>query len=310
LKLAILDLGTNTFNLLIAEVESDKSYAILFMEELAVKLGEGGITKKIIAPLPFQRGLDALKKHKATIETYGINFIKAFATSAIRSTANGQDFVKKAFEETGIHIHVIPGEEEAGLIYKGVKLAGLLDNNASLIMDIGGGSTEFIVADNKKLIYKQSFDLGVARLMQILKPSDPITSTQIEELQNYFDKILTPLFNIVKQYPVTTLIGCSGSFESFANMILHQNNMHDKLFAENYYNINLHDFSSLYKTLITSSEAERYNIKGLIAMHVDTIVYASIFVDYIIKKLQIKKLQLSHYALKEGVLYDIIQRDK
>jgi exopolyphosphatase/guanosine-5'-triphosphate,3'-diphosphate pyrophosphatase len=310
LKLAILDLGTNTFNMLIANVESDKSYTILYKEELSVKLGEGGITKKTIAPLPFQRGIDALKKHKSTTNTYRINVIRAFATSAIRSAENGNDFVKKAFEETGINIQVIPGEEEAGFIYKGVKLAGLLDDNASLIMDIGGGSTEFIIAYNKKLLWKQSFDLGAARLMQMFKPSNPITSAQIEELQNYFDEILIPLFDAVEQYPVTTLIGCSGSFESFANMILHQSNMQEKLFAENYFNIELPDFSKLYYMLINSSEAERYTIKGLIAMRVDTIVYASIFVDYIIKKLNIMHLQLSHYALKEGVLYDIIQGDK
>lgn len=310
MKIAILDLGTNTFNLLIAEVESYKSYNILYKEELPVKLGEGGITKKVIAPIPFQRGIDALKKHKSTIKTYGVNIIKAFATSAIRSTKNGNDFVKKAFEETGITIQVIPGEEEAGLIYKGVKLAGLLDDNASLIMDIGGGSTEFIIADNKRLLWKHSFDLGVARLMQLLKPSDPVTAKQIKTLQNYFDEILTPLFDAVRQYPATTLIGCSGSFESFANMILHQYNLQDKLFAKNYCNIDLYDFSSLYKTLINSSEAKRYTIKGLIAMRVDTIVYASIFVDYIIKKINIKQLRLSHYALKEGVLYDIIQCSK
>ncbi len=310
MKLAILDLGTNTFNLLIAEVESDKTYTILFKEELAVKLGEGGITKKIIASIPFKRGIDALKKHKSTIETYGVSIVKAFATSAIRSTEMDKLLLDKAFDETGISIQIIPGEEEAGLIYKGVKLAGLLDDNASLIMDIGGGSTEFIIADKKKLLWKHSFDLGAARLMQMFKPSDPITSTQIEELQNYFDGILSPLFDSVKQHPATTLIGCSGSFESFANMILHQNNMQDKLFAKNYYNIDLLDFSSLYQTLINSSEAERYNIKGLIAMRVDTIVYASIFVAYIINKLKIKKLQLSHYALKEGVLYDIIQSGK
>ena len=306
MKLAILDLGTNTFNLLIVEIGSNKSYSILYKEELSVKLGEGGITKKIIAPIPFQRGIDGLKKHKSTIETYGVNIIKAFATSAIRSAENGNDFVKKTFEETGINIQVIPGEEEAGLIYKGVKLAGLLDDNASLIMDIGGGSTEFIIADNKKLLWKQSFDLGAARLMQMFKPSDPITFSQIKELHIYFDKILIPLFEKVKQYPLTTLIGCSGSFESFASMILYQKDMQAKLFATNYFNIDIDDFSRLYKTLINSSEVERYNIKGLVPMRVDTIVYASIFVDYIIKNLQIKKLQLSHYALKEGVLYEII----
>ena len=138
---AIIDLGTNTFNLLIAESYPGKQYKIIYKEELPVKLGEGGITKRIISPAPFTRGIEAIKKHKTTIGKFTVQNIHAFATSAIRRASNGEEFVKTVFNETGIHINIIPGEKEAAYIYKGVKLAGLLNDQPSLIMDIGGEST-------------------------------------------------------------------------------------------------------------------------------------------------------------------------
>lgn len=303
---AVIDLGTNTFNLLIAEYDGN-SYTILYKEELPVKLGEGGITKKIIAEAPFKRGIDALKKYREIIHTYNTENIHAFATSAIRSTQNGQEFVKQAFNETGISIKVIPGDDEASYICKGVKLAGLLDEMPSLIMDIGGGSTEFIIADDKELIWKQSFDLGVARLIQLFSPSDPVSKSDITRLCNYFDEILIPLFEQVNKFKPLQIIGCSGSFESFASMIQQEKEYVDDSEIKN--EIALPEFLRLSETLVKSNEAERYKMRGLVAMRVDTIVFAVIFVKHLIEKLKIQKLLVSHYALKEGVLSDIINSE-
>jgi exopolyphosphatase / guanosine-5'-triphosphate,3'-diphosphate pyrophosphatase len=300
---AVIDLGTNTFNLLIAEY-SGSNYSILYKEELPVKLGEGGITKKIIDESSFKRGIEALKKYREIIRTFNTDNIHAFATSAIRSTQNGQDFVKQVFSETGIIINVIPGDEEAFYIYKGVRLAGMLDSEPSLIMDIGGGSTEFIIANNKNLFWKQSFDLGVSRLIQKFNPSDPVSDSNITMLCDYFDEILVPLFEQIKIFKPLQIIGCSGSFESFESMIQQEINPDKDSEIKN--KIELPDFFNLCKILVRSSEAERYHIKGLVEMRIDTIVFAAIFVRHLIEKLSIKKILVSHYALKEGVLSDII----
>jgi exopolyphosphatase / guanosine-5'-triphosphate,3'-diphosphate pyrophosphatase len=309
MRVAVIDLGTNTFNLLIADIDESKNYKIIFKEELNVKLGEGSINRKIISPAPFQRGIEAMRHHKTTIDSNGVDIIKAFATSAMRGATNGMDFVKKTFEETGINIQIIPGEEEANFIYKGVKLAGLLNDEPSLIMDIGGGSTEFIIADNNDILWKHSFNLGAARLDQHFNFSDPITNKQIQELCIYLDKELQPLFEETKKYPIKRLIGCSGSFESFASMIMHQYFLPEHSVNSISETIDLNHFAELHKMLILSTETERYNIKGLVAMRVDTIVLASIFVKYIIEKLFVKELIVSHYALKEGVLFNIISHD-
>ena len=157
MKTAIIDLGTNTFNLLIVEGNTT-----LFKTKIAVKLGQGGITKGYIAEAPFQRGFEALKKHLQTIEKYQADRTLAFATSAIRSTRNGVDFVVKVKTELGLHIEVIDGNKEAELIYLGVQQALDLGDSNKLIMDIGGGSTEFVICNKKEIFWKQSFQLGAA----------------------------------------------------------------------------------------------------------------------------------------------------
>ena len=160
MRIAVIDLGTNTFNLLIVEVNSDKTYSHVFQTKISVKLAEGGMNEGVIAEIPFQRGMAAFKTHFETTKKYKVDKVFAFATSAIRSTKNGQLFVEQAKEETGIDIQIISGDREAELIYYGVHSAVEMDDDASLIIDIGGGSTEFIIANKNRIFWKQSFLLG------------------------------------------------------------------------------------------------------------------------------------------------------
>lgn len=309
MDIAILDLGTNTFNLLVASVTGEKKYKILYKEEISVKLGEGSINKKIISPLPFQRGIEAIKKHIATAKSFNAELIEAYATSAIRSSENGKIFTDKVISETGININVIDGKREAELIYKGVNLA--LKNNSDenfLIMDIGGGSTEFILFNKKGIICKHSFDLGVSRLLSQIRPEDPLTEKNIYEIRTYLKTNLIPLLSAVSEHSAYTLIGCSGSFESFASVIFNSLNTGTDPFKKEIHNIPLNHFEEIYQLLIKSTETERYNLKGLVAMRVDTIVLAAIFVRYIIQSIGIKKFLLSHFALKEGVLSEHLNK--
>lgn len=307
MNIAILDLGTNTFNLLVASVAENKDYNILYKEEICVKLGEKSIDKKFISPLPFQRGVEAIKKHLATAKSYHAEVIEAYATSAIRSSENGKDFTAAVYKETGLKIKVIPGSREAELIYKGVLLSlnKQPDENV-LIMDIGGGSTEFILFNKSGIRWKHSFDLGVSRLLSHIRPQDPLTKENIASILKYIQNHLTPLFQIFLQYPVSTLIGCSGSFESFASIIFNKRQADSDPLQQKIYEINPDYFDEIYKILIHSTEAERYQLKGLAAMRVDTIVLAAIFVKYIIQSAGIKTFFLSNYALKEGVLAEYL----
>jgi exopolyphosphatase/guanosine-5'-triphosphate,3'-diphosphate pyrophosphatase len=305
-RIAVIDLGTNTFNLLIVEVNSDKSYQQVFQTKISVKLAEGGINKGFIAPIPFQRGIDALKIHKQTIEKYKVENIMAFATSAIRGASNGAEFVTKAKEEIGLNIQVISGDKEAELIYYGVRSAVKMNNQTSLIIDIGGGSTEFIIGNKEKVFWKHSFLLGAARLLEMFTPADPISEREIETINDYLNKELQPLFEAVKKYSITELIGSSGSFDSLAEMVAHKFYTPDILDNKTEFTFNLEECSVIYDSIIKSTNAERLQMKGLVAMRVDMIVISSILVHFIIASLEIQKMRLSTYSLKEGVLYEVM----
>jgi exopolyphosphatase/guanosine-5'-triphosphate,3'-diphosphate pyrophosphatase len=305
-RIAIIDLGTNTFNLLIVEVNPDKTYQSLFQTKISVKLGEGGINKGIILPAPFQRGIDALNNYKDLIEKYKVKKVHAFGTSALRDASNGKTFLDTVKQETGIEVQTISGQREAELIYYGVRSAVKMEDALSLIIDIGGGSTEFIIANKNGIEWKYSFLLGAARLLERFNPSDPISDKEIHALNRYLKQELKPLFEAIEKCPVIELIGASGSFDSFAEMIACRFYSPEILRNKTEYTFNLNDFEAIHQSIIRSTKAERSQMKGLIAMRIDMIVISSLLVQLIISSFAIKKMRLSSYSLKEGVLHELL----
>lgn len=307
MKIAVIDLGTNTFNLLIVEVKSDKSYSQVFQTKISVKLAEGGMNKGFIADVAFNRGVEAFKTHFATTQKYKADKIYAFATSAIRGASNGLQFVEMAKAETGVDIRVISGDREAELIYYGVRSAVKMSDEASLIIDIGGGSTEFIIANKNQIFWKQSFLLGAARLLEMFPPSDPIKDKEIDVFTNHLKNELQPLFAAIKKYPVKELVGSSGSFDSLAEMIAHRFYAPDILDDKTEFAFELEYCEEIYKSILKSTNAERLKMKGLVAMRVDMIVVSSIIVNFVIREFAIEKMRLSTYSLKEGVLCEVLK---
>ena len=305
MRLAILDLGTNTFHLLIADVGKDHSYKIVYKTRAVVKLGKGGINENFIAEVPFRKGIKVISHFENIAREKGAEKVFAFATSAIRSGSNGKEFVSETKKQTGIPIKIISGEEEAKLIYYGVRQCVDLDEQPSLIMDIGGGSTEFIIANQKKIFWKHSFNIGVARLREQFNPSDPITKKQINQLEKYLDEMLQPLNDSIKKIPVKKLVGSSGSFDTLAEMIGYRYYDKNVVAGKRSYDFNLDEYNLVHEWLLKSTTAMRLKVKGLIHMRVDMIVVSSICTNYILKKFGIRKMLLSKYALKEGALWEI-----
>lgn len=301
---AIIDCGTNTFNLLVAEFEPNGQHNIILTTKKCVKLGENGFSSNHIAPQAFRRGVKAFCELVDIARDHKVDTIKAFGTSAVRSTQNGPDFVKKILDKTGIIIQVLNGDTEAQYIFKGVNLALEKIDEPMLIMDIGGGSTEFIIAEDQQVIWKKSFDLGASRLLQEFQPQDPVTPTDIDNIKSHFRNILAPLNTQLKKNPVNVLIGCSGSFESLADMIRAKNG--DTTPRERFYQFDNDELKSLYQILINSTEKERKAMPGLVEYRADTIVYASILIRHIKKRFKIDQMYYSSYALKEGILSDMI----
>jgi exopolyphosphatase/guanosine-5'-triphosphate,3'-diphosphate pyrophosphatase len=307
MRISVIDLGTNTFNLVIAD-HNKTYYTIIHQDKFPVKLGEGGINLNIIQPVPFWRGIDNIEKILSIIKSFSVDKIYAFATSAIRDAANGSQFVSAVYKLFQLKINVITGNKEAELIYLGVKSALSIGNKSALIMDIGGGSTEFIIANDYEILWKKSYKLGAARLLDMFNAKEPLSAESVSAIENYLTKELQSLKKAIAKYPVQVLIGSSGSFDTFAEMICHQYYFPEMLEGKTTFDYELPELLHIHQQLLNSTRADRLKMKGLIAMRVDMIVIASIFAQFIIKKFEINKVRLSTYSLKEGVLYKMIQK--
>lgn len=299
---AVIDCGTNTFNLLIFEKDEHENVHILFRERQVVKLLS--TSSKFIGETPFKCGINALKKFHQTILKFQCTVTSAIGTSALRTTENGNLFKEKAFKETGICIDIVSGKKEAELIVKGVASGISFSENPVLIMDIGGGSTEFIIAKSDQVLWSKSYPLGVSRIMRNFELQDPLSQENISTLFSHFKFITQELKLNILQHQPSCLIGSSGAFDSFAEMLQEKNNQTDKK-IENGYTLPHEQVLDLLQVLLISNIEKRLSFPGLIQMRADTIHLSALLVKYVFDLSQITKFKLSQFSLKEGVIAEL-----
>jgi len=289
---AVIDLGTNTFHLLIAEASNSETFKELFRKRIYVKLAEDGI--KTIGPTPFNRAIEALISFKKILDQYKIKTVKAIGTAALRTASNGSDFIQKVFTKTGIQIQLIPGDREADLIYKGVIQAVPLSNRPGLIMDIGGGSVEFILADQDGVKWAQSFPIGVAVLYNQFHKKDPISPQEMNALEDFLEATLTPLFKEITAHKPSILIGASGTFDVLENVLCKA-----KL-TPIHGVVQVDDFHPFFQQQIKTTLQERLAMADIPNNRAEMIIVALLLIEFILKKTNIQTISVSEYALKEG----------
>lgn len=299
MKVAAIDLGSNTFHLIIAEY-IDNKMDILFKQNKPIKLSEDITKNDRIIPAAFARALECLIEFKTILNQYQVQQYRAVATSAVRSAANGKEFIQKAQQIAGVEIEIISGEKEASLIYQAVRASGAI-HGKSLIIDIGGGSTEFIFCDENKPYWKKSFDIGAARLMQHFWKSDPISLVERRQLDDYLENTLKELIAFNTDFRATNLIGSAGAFETFVEMIDSSVNINQLKSMK----LHFAEYTKLSARLLNSTHQERLKMPNLIPLRVDMIVMACVLTDYIIRKLPIQELRMTTYDLKYGILHNL-----
>lgn len=307
MKIGIIDLGTNTFNLLIAELDEKGGYKPIYRSKVGVKLGEGSFEKKYITEAAMQRAFLALEAQITAIKNQYCDKVLAFATSAVRSASNADDFVRKVKERYGITIHVIDGDREATMIYNGVQLSGALSNDNALIMDIGGGSTEFVAANDEEILWKRSYELGVSRLLEKHQPENPITPATLLEIEESLKSQIIDVFNVSGTEEIKTLIGSSGSFDTFSDVISKRIGNYEDTVNLTCLNFNREALDNHLNELIASTRIQREAMDGMVAMRVNMIVMSAIFVRLVLKNTGIETVKLSKYSLKEGVLFEVLK---
>ncbi len=303
MKYAIIDLGSNTFHLLIVEKQGDTLHQ-LFKEQLPTKIAKAGINQGFITNEATERALRVLRLFRQHIDQHEVlaQNIKALGTSAIRNAANGHEFCQTILQETGITIEVISGTREAELIYEGVRQGIDLGEAPSLLMDIGGGSVEFIIGNASRIFWKQSFEIGGQRLLEKFVQTEPISSGAIQRMNSYFQEQLLPLVNAAHQYAPQVLVGSSGSFDTLVDIdFMHRLGQLPST-NQTSFELSLTEFYRAYDLLTTLTREERMAIPGMIELRVEMIVPGVVLIAHVLNSLQIKQIRSTTYALKEGVM--------
>ncbi|MFY7829206.1 MAG: phosphatase [Flectobacillus sp.] len=308
MKKAIIDLGTNTFQLLVVEQEG-QHFQIIHEDSYAAKIGKGGISQGLITDEGIERAIAGLNFFKTILEKQQVELqnVIAMATSAVRNAKNGLEFCKQIKEATGIQIQVISGDEEAGLIYDGVKLGTPIGRTPSMIIDIGGGSVEFIICDETKVFWKQSFEIGGQRLMDQFMNTDPISPRSVGLMRDYLEDMLLPLTNAVHQYAPECIIGSAGSFETLIDMYWHKQHHQWPPRQQVSFDLPMDSFKESFLALVSQNREKRMQIPGMIELRVDMIVVGVCLIDFILKRYEIQQIKVSTYALKEGVLARLLK---
>lgn len=292
---ALIDLGTNTFNLMIADIDETGLIHVVHSEKEGVALGMGGIHEQRLTDNAMDRAVACLLRYKKQCDLHGVSSIRAIGTSAIRDAQNRSKLLERVANETGIHIEVISGLVEAQLIYRGVHQTMHFEE-PSMIMDIGGGSTEFILANDTGLISMESFNIGVSRIYQQFTFSDPMSPADILALELYLEEACG---NHLRQLKTTRLVGASGSFETFFEL-MHEHPFQAKGRAVE---VDFSHFLEMLDLIIASSQTERDANPHIIPIRKRMAPIAAVKTRWVLRQLAITQVFISPYSLKEGALF-------
>lgn len=312
MKLASIDIGTNTLRLLIGEVDKKGHIYDTLLKREITRLG-GGFDGKFLHPEAKARTLTALKNFAQTLAEEGIRKVRASATSVVREAEDGPLFVEEIKIKTGIEVDVISGVTEATLTLDGVLSALDGRDKTALIFDIGGGSTEYIVAQSGKVKGLTSLNMGVIPLTERHLKSDPPSPGDITAMSSLVDDFLTqlrqklPELGIIEADRQPLLVGTAGTITTLA--ALDQNlKVYDSRKINNHL-LTRQSIEALFKQLAALTHGERASIEALEEGRADLIIAGTIIVLRTMENFHFDQMIVSDYGLLEGLLIDLARRE-
>lgn len=295
-RFAAIDLGTNTFHMIIVEKTKNNEINLLLRQRFFVKLADKGF--KTINDKAAKRGLNAIKDFKTNLDKYNVKSYKAYATSIFRRADNGIDFAKRIEKEIGIKVKIIDGSKESQLIFKGAKAAQALTPDYNLIMDIGGGSVEFIITNDQDIIFNKSFPIGILELYHSFEHKEPFNNNSLKTIENFLIAQTTELIKQLKKYKIKSMVGTAGSFEVLKNLKNYYKN--DDLFE-----MQPKKFNEFFKSIAFTTYEQRLEISEIPKERKRLIIYAFVLIDFLLKISQAKTLRVTSYGMKEGMIWEM-----
>jgi exopolyphosphatase / guanosine-5'-triphosphate,3'-diphosphate pyrophosphatase len=309
-RIAAIDIGSNSLHMAIAQADTDGSITTLWRMKEMVGLGRISFPSKNLTREAIDRAVATLARFQQAARVRGCEKILAIATSAVREAENGGDFLERAWRELGMRVKVVSARDEAKLIYLGVRHAVDLGSKPHFIVDIGGGSVEFIVGDSAKPAYLESRKLGAARMTARYISSDPVSPADLKALVAQYDRELTPICKDVLALQPVAAIGTSGTMENLAAMCTAlYGSKSDKAAATTEDAVLERDpLGKLVAKLVESKSAQRASIPGLDDQRKDQIIAGAVLVNELFRRLSLREIRLCRSALREGILLEYLGR--
>lgn len=304
---AVIDLGTNTFQLLVAAFDPiQKQFSILENRTFAVSLGKGAMESGYIQDDAKQRAWQALDFFTQILSNYPLHGdVKAIGTSIIRNATNGNEFLKEITERFGFETIKISGSQEADLIFTGV-LESMPKpwEHTSLIMDIGGGSTEFILFKEQEVLFKASYEIGGLKILSLFHQNQQFSIDLKKEIQSYVLGQIPELLEAIRFYKPNQLIGAAGAFETlfdleqanFGGEVQQNTTTYTK-------NLSIKIFYHHQRLLENLLLQEREQYPGMKPFRASILPIAMIEIDLILKNMKNPLLWFSDFSLKEGYFF-------
>ena len=309
LKLALLDIGSNSIHMILTEIQPDFSYKILDRFKDVTRLGEETFKAGRFSPDAIEKGTDVVKNFVALARNRGFTRIEAVATSAVREAANGGHFIETIGHQTGIRIRVVTGLEEARLIYLGVRQSMDFGDRNVLIADVGGGSVELIVGSQKKLLHAASLKLGAIRLKDLYLKHDTPSAGRLERLKEAVEAQLKAALSRFKKVGFDDFVGTSGMIGNLAE-IMHLHKTGRPIPQLNLARFSFKDVAAAEKLLVKTPLKQRHEIPGVDPKRTDVLVPAIIVLRTLMERLDIDEFTVSDKAIREGLLHDFIERHR
>lgn len=304
---AAIDIGTNSIHLVVARIDDSGRFDIITREKETVRLGHGSGEMSELAPDAIDRGIATLRRFRQVADGENAR-VTAVATSAVREATNKEDFIRRARDEAGIDVQVISGAEEARLIHLGVLQAVPIYDRQHLVVDIGGGSTEFIVAKAGNTKVGRSLKLGAIRLTDRFFSDGTVRGGQVRECRDYVRAYLAPIAREINELGFEVAVGSSGTINAIAAMANARRGRESSRSVNNIA-FTRAELASIVNTLVAARSTELDRVPGLDPRRSDIIVAGTLLLEQIFEQLGIDEMVASEYALREGVLLDLAHGD-
>lgn len=305
-RLAGIDIGTLTCRLLIADLSPHVPLKELRSERRILRLGEGVDQSKRLSRAAMDRVIQCLREWRAVIDTYRVDGCTTVATSAVRDAGNRAEFLDRVKREAGFDVEVLTGDEEARRTLLGIR-SGLPPGVTDMLaLDIGGGSTEFILDRPGQAPIVRSIDIGVVRLCERLLHHDPPTSEEIQRARDWITRETKTAVAEMKGYEAATFVGTAGTITALASMA-QKLSLYEPARIHNY-RLTFATVQELEQTLLGRKKADRVGLPGLEKNREEVIAAGAIIIRTVMETLGVSVVLVSDLGLREGVLIDLVMR--